>query len=88
MQLDHALIAVHDLVPAARELRAHHGLTSIGGGRHPGWGAANRIVPLGDTYLELIAIVDEDDAAASAFGRWVAATRAGPLQPFQGPSAR
>jgi hypothetical protein len=28
-------------------------------------------VPLGDTYLELIAVVDEPEAAASEFGRWV-----------------
>jgi hypothetical protein len=82
MELDHALIAVHDLVPAARELEARHGLASVEGGRHPGWGTANRIVPLGGTYLELIGIVDEDEAAASAFGRWVSAVRTGPLQPF------
>src|SRR3954453_3346382 len=65
VQLDHALIAVHDLVPAARELQARHGLASLEGGRHPGWGTANRIVPLGETYLELVAIVDEDEAARS-----------------------
>ena len=32
---------------------------------------ANRIVPLGETYLELVAVVDEAEAAQSAFGRWV-----------------
>ena len=42
-------------------------------------GTANRIVPLGDSYVELIAIVDEREAASSVLGRWVAgnATRAG-----------
>jgi hypothetical protein len=49
-----------------------HGLTSIEGGRHQGLGTANRIVPLGDTYLELVAVVDEDEAEQSPFGRWVA----------------
>ena len=39
------------------------------GGRHPVWGTANWIVPLGDSYLELIAVVDEPVARQSAFGR-------------------
>jgi Glyoxalase-like domain len=48
---------------------------SITGGRHPGWGTANRIEPLGDTYLELVAAVDTAEAAGS--GRWVAAAPSG-----------
>ena len=43
----------------------------MAGGRHPGWGTENRIVPLGDTFLELVAVVDEHAASTSAFGRWV-----------------
>lgn len=57
---------------AAREMEGHHGLASIEGGRHPGWGTANRIVPLGQTYLELVAVVDAAEAKQSVFGRWVA----------------
>jgi Glyoxalase-like domain len=34
-------------------------------------------VPLGDTYLELIAVVDETEAAQSPVGRWVAGARSG-----------
>ncbi len=68
MKLDHVLIAVPDL-------EAEQELVSIEGGRHPGWGTANRIVPLGDAYLELVAVVDEGEAAANPFGRWVAASR-------------
>ena len=45
------------------------------GGRHPAWGTANRIVPLGEAYLELVTVVDETAAATSAFGRWVGAMR-------------
>jgi len=69
------LIAAADLASAAREF----GLASIEGGRHPGWGTANRIVPLGDAYLELVAVVDEAEAAQHPFGRWVAGAPAGPL---------
>jgi hypothetical protein len=66
------LIAVADLATAARGLEARHGLTSIEGGRHPGYGTANRIVPLGDSYLELVTVADQAEAARSPFGSWVA----------------
>jgi len=71
MELDHVLIAVTDLEAAAHEFE-RHGLASVEGGRHLAWGTANRIVPLGSSYIELIAVVDEAVAADSAFGRWVA----------------
>src|SRR5581483_1601628 len=48
-ELDHVLVAVVDLAKAARELEARYGLSSIEGGRHAGWGTANRIVPLGNS---------------------------------------
>src|SRR5262249_5878182 len=35
---------------------------------------------LGGAYLELVAVVDEDDAAGSGSGRWVAASHPDPLQ--------
>ena len=81
MELDHIVIAVTDLDVAASEFNEDHGLASIVGGRHPGWGTANRIVPLGDAYLELIAVVDEGEAVESMLGRWVAgsATASGHL---------
>jgi hypothetical protein len=81
LELDHVLLAVADLAAAGRELEARHGLASIEGGRHPGWGTANRIVPLGDAYLELVAVVDAAEAAQSTFGSWVA--RAAPASARQ-----
>jgi hypothetical protein len=72
VELDHVLIAVADLPTGAQALESRHGLTSIEGGRHGGMGTANRIVPLGHTYLELVAVVDATEAAASPFGSWVA----------------
>jgi hypothetical protein len=79
VELDHVIVAVSDLDAAARALESRHGLVSADGGRHPAWGTANRIVPLGETYLELVAVVDRDAAAESAFGRWVAGSPGGPL---------
>jgi hypothetical protein len=69
--MDHVLIAVTDLEAAARDFESRHGLASVDGGRHRDFGTANRIIPLGSTYLELVAVVDAGAAAASSFGWWV-----------------
>jgi hypothetical protein len=66
--VDHVVYAVADLDRAAARFHDDLGLASIPGGRHPGWGTANRIVPLGDAYLELIAVEDEAAASGSPFG--------------------
>src|SRR5262245_22840239 len=44
------------------------GLEAVRGGRHEGHGTHNRIVPLGNGYLELMAVVDADEAASSPIG--------------------
>ena len=69
--LDHVIVCVSDLMDAAGNYMAKYGLQSVEGGRHRGHGTANRIVPLGDWYLELIAVVDPVEAAASELGTWV-----------------
>jgi hypothetical protein len=71
LRIDHVLYAVSDLERAAARLQAEFGLAAVDGGQHPAWGTANRIVPLGPDYLELIGVVDADTAAASDFGRMV-----------------
>jgi hypothetical protein len=71
LRLDHVVYAVPDLDEAAVRFRGEFGLDSTEGGRHERWGTANRIVPLGDQYLELVAAVDEPMAAETAFGRGV-----------------
>jgi hypothetical protein len=88
VQLDHVVVAVSDLAAAAADFEARYGLPSVEGGRHPGWGTANRIVPLGDAYLELIAVVDESEAALSSFGRGVAGAVADRSQRFLGWAVR
>jgi Glyoxalase-like domain len=69
--LDHVILGVADLDEAAARLADRHRLPSVPGGRHPGWGTQNRIVPLGDAYIELLAVVDREEAAGSGFGSWV-----------------
>lgn len=71
LAFDHLLLAVPDLDVAAERWLAEHGLASLPGGRHDGHGTANRIVPLGSDYLELISVVDPEEAETSPVGRWI-----------------
>ena len=73
LHVDHIIYAVRDLDAAASRFEREFGLGWVEGGRHPGWGTANRIVPLGRSYVELVAVVDASEAAGSTFGRWVGA---------------
>jgi len=68
LRIDHVVYAVPDLDQAAVRFREDFGLDSTEGGRHERWGTANRIVPLGDQYLELVAAIDGSKAAGTAFG--------------------
>jgi hypothetical protein len=73
LRIDHVVYTVHDLDAAAARFREELDLVTVPGGTHPRWGTANRIGALGDArYVELIAIVDPDVAAATALGRAIA----------------
>ena len=74
--IDHAVLAVGDLDEAGARILRTHGLASVPGGVHPRWGTANRIIPLGRDYLELIAVVDPAVADTTAFGRTLLALTA------------
>jgi hypothetical protein len=73
LRVDHIVWAVDDLDAAAVRFRDEFGLDSVAGGRHRDWGTANRIVPLGSEYLELVTVADRERAARSDFGRAVLA---------------
>ena len=59
MQLDHIILAASARGSDTPRLPSAYDLEASAGGRHPAWGTANWIIPLGDSYLELIAVVDE-----------------------------
>jgi hypothetical protein len=69
MRLDHVIYGTADLETAAARIEAELGLDVLPGGHHVGQGSHNRIVPLGDGYLELMAIDDPEEAAANPFGQ-------------------
>jgi hypothetical protein len=78
-RLVQAIVLVTDLTDGRRRME-DLGLTVLDGGRHPGRGTANVIVPFGDQYLELLAVVDRAQAESSPQGRPVleALARGGP----------
>ena len=67
--LDHVIIGVKDLDEATEIFRAKLGLVPSGGGVHATGGTANRIIVIGDTYLELIAVRTPTEAQASMVER-------------------
>lgn len=71
LSIDHVVLGVADLEASAARLFDEHGLGSIPGGRHAAWGTGNRLIPLGNDYLELLAVVDPDVASAHDFGRFM-----------------
>jgi Glyoxalase-like domain len=73
VRIDHAITAARDIDAAAERLWERHGLASLPGGRHDGWGTHNRIVPLGGSYLEIIGVADEKEAVRDPMGRWLLA---------------
>ena len=76
MRIYHAIIGARDIEAVADRLWEQHGLASLQGGRHPGWGTHNRIVPLGGPYLEIIGVADENEALRDPMGRWLLANTA------------
>ena len=69
MRIDHVVYGTRDLDDAQARVERELGLDVQPGGHHVGQGTHNRIVPLGNAYLELLAVDDRDEAAASPIGR-------------------
>ena len=69
LRIDHLVLAVPDPAVAADEMEERLGLRATAGGRHDRLGTFNRLVWLGDSYLELIGVLDPERAARSWIGR-------------------
>jgi len=66
--IDHLVIGCADPDAAAADLERTIGLAPGGGERHEALGTYNRIIWLGDSYLELIGVFDRELAARSWIG--------------------
>lgn len=77
LALSQIIFGVRDLDVATRRFETL-GFEVLDGGVHPGVGTANRVIPLGAQYLELLGVVDEQRAEHSEYGRsLIAATATG-----------
>lgn len=77
MRLDHLVISAATLDEGCDWVAAHLGIRPAGGGRHVHMGTHNRLLGLGDLYLEVIAIDPAGETPAQP--RWFA------LDEFSGP---
>ena len=68
LRIDHLAICCTDLASGAAVVEAALGLPLGLGGAHPHMGTHNRLMRLGDLYLEVIAI--DPEAPAPAWPRW------------------
>jgi len=68
LRLDHLAVAAGTLAEGVAAVEAALGVTLAGGGAHPHMGTHNRLLGLGDLYLEVIAI--DPAAPAPAWPRW------------------
>jgi len=66
--IDHVVIAVADPNAGAAQLERELGLASTGGGRHDALGTFDRLIWLGDSYLELVGVFDRALAESSWLG--------------------
>ena len=71
--IDHLVLAVPDPDVAALGLEQALGLAATGSGRHPRLGTRNRLIFLGDSYLELIGLEEPARAAGHPLGAAVCA---------------
>jgi len=68
--IDHLAIAVSDPDDAIEELASILALPAgTSGGRHEAWGTRNRLLWLGDTFIELVTVFDATLAERSWLGR-------------------
>jgi hypothetical protein len=74
--IDHLVIAVADPDASVDELAMRLGLQPGGGGKHPAWGTSNRLLWLGDTFIEILGVDDPELAERCWLGRPALAARA------------
>ncbi|HVL90473.1 MAG TPA: VOC family protein [Actinomycetota bacterium] len=70
-RIDHVIYGTHDVNAAGHRFWDEFGLASYEGGLHPAYGTANRIVPLGDSYIEIMGISDPTAARMNPLGEFV-----------------
>ncbi len=68
LRLDHLAVAAGSLAEGVAFVEAALGVPMAGGGQHPHMGTHNRLLGLGDLYLEVVAV--DPAAPAPVWPRW------------------
>jgi hypothetical protein len=68
LALSQIIVGVTDLDAATSRFRSI-GFDVLDGGVHPGVGTANRVIPLGAQYIELLGVVSPEQARETEYGR-------------------
>src|SRR4051812_27284116 len=68
LRLSQVIFGVGNLDAATDRFRSL-GFDVLDGGVHPGVGTANRVIPLGAQYIELLGVVSPDQARQNDYGR-------------------
>jgi len=76
MNIDHVILVTRNVDASADRVLDATGLDSLAGGDHEDWGTTNRLVPVGQQYVEILGINDLAVAEGHPIGRWVAAESA------------
>lgn len=66
--LSQIIVGVNNLETAADRFRGM-GFDVLDGGVHPGVGTANRVIPIGAQYIELLGVISPAVASQNAYGR-------------------
>lgn len=72
MKIDHVILATRNVDACATRVLDATGLDSLAGGDHEHWGTTNRLVPVGEQYVEILGVKDLAVAEGHPIGQWVA----------------
>jgi len=72
MNIDHVILVTRNVDAAAERVLDATGLDSVVGGDHEAWGTTNRLVPVGEQYVEILGVKDLAVAEGHPIGLWVA----------------
>lgn len=71
LRIDHVIYGTRDIDAAGARFWQQFGLASYEGGVHPRLGTGNRIVPFGDSYIEIMGIAEAAVARDNPLGRYL-----------------
>jgi hypothetical protein len=72
VKIDHVVLVTRNVDASAERVLDATGLDSLAGGDHANWGTTNRLVPVGEQYVEILGVKELAVAEGHPIGQWVA----------------